>query len=240
MRFLLSSLLAATLLFTACKTREVYPDLKPLRTPDPTAFFVRDSLKYLLPVLDSVLLRDQRYRYGLDKTKKDRANKARLLKNHAKEVDSLDNMNLRLLENIVTKHGWMGAKDIGVKASSAMFMVLQHADIKTQERYRPVLKNALFKKKILPAQYAMFTDRIEIRNKRPQIYGSQIAIQSKGKVVVLPMIQPDSVDARRKSIGIKESMNAYLGMWNVKWDVEQYKKDLPKLVSMYKIAEPEL
>jgi hypothetical protein len=39
---------------------------------------------------------------------------------------------------------------------------------------------------------------------------------------------PDNVDKKRASVGL-EPLAEYASNWGIVWDVEQYKKDLPKL-----------
>jgi hypothetical protein len=45
---------------------------------------------------------------------------------------------------------------------------------------------------------------------------------------VRPLEDPDNVDKRRAEVGL-EPMVDYVSRWEIKWDVEQYKKDLMKL-----------
>lgn len=54
---------------------------------------------------------------------------------NAGKIAENDKKNLQIIESIISKHGWLGQKDIGMKANATMFMVIQHADLKTQEKY---------------------------------------------------------------------------------------------------------
>ena len=49
------------------------------------------------------------------------------------------------------------------------------------------------------------------------------------KYLVLPLNDPDNVDKRRAEVGLS-SLAEYLNHWNIKWDVEEYKKELPQII----------
>lgn len=205
--------------------------------PDPTAAFVADSLKYLLAILDSVLLRDQEYRIPMQgKTKKEQQRLRKEITSNAGKIAESDKKNLEFVEGIIRKHGWLGSKDIGIKANATLFMVIQHADLKTQEKYLPLLKQALEDKKLIGANYAMLVDRIEMKNKRPQIYGTQVVTQ-KGISHIYPLLNPDSVEVWRKSIGMLTPLQFYAKAFNIEWNLEEYKKNLPELKRKYGVKD---
>lgn len=201
-----------------------------LLMPDPTAVFVPDSLRYLLPILDSVHVKDQEYRFLLRQKPKKVPQYIR------KKIAENDIKNLEVVEGIIRKHGWLGSKEIGFKANLTLFMVIQHAGLKTQEKYLPVLKQAVADKKLAAAHYAMLVDRIEMKNKRPQIYGTQI-VTEKGISNIYPLLNPDSVEVWRQSVGMFSSLQSYAKMFNIEWDVEEYKKILPELKKKYGVKD---
>jgi hypothetical protein len=45
---------------------------------------------------------------------------------------------------------------------------------------------------------------------------------------VLPLEDPENVDKRRAEVGLQPIAD-YVIEWQIKWDVEQYKKDLAKI-----------
>src|SRR4051794_6865535 len=114
MKRLLSFLCPLTLFLFACTNEKPKPN--PLLFPDPTALFVTDSLKYLLPILDSVLANDQKYRYGMNLgSTEERDEKMQQFNRHAKEIRATDQKDLEVVKAIIAKHGWLGYKDIGMK-----------------------------------------------------------------------------------------------------------------------------
>ncbi len=127
----------------------------------------------------------------------------------------------------------MGSDVIGNQGNSTLFLVIQHADLKTQEKYLPMMREAVKNGKAYGSSLALLEDRIEIRNGRKQIYGSQIGMDDKNTYYVAPLIDPDNVDKRRAEVGLPP-LSDYVKNWNMIWDVEQYKKDLPILESKQK------
>ncbi len=45
---------------------------------------------------------------------------------------------------------------------------------------------------------------------------------------VSPFEDPDNVDKRRAAVGL-QPLAEYVYQWQIKWDIEQYKKDLPQI-----------
>jgi hypothetical protein len=202
------------------KAPELTPEIDFLRLGVP------DSLKYLLPILDSVLKRDQKYRKG---------NNPDTLLRYSKEIRYIDSINLVIVEPIIKRYGILGFNDIGSIGYFALVKPIQHADLTTQERYLPTFREAIEKRKILPETYAMLEDRVAIRNGRMQIYGTQVMTLTNGKAELLPTIDIDNVDYRRKTIRMAETLEFYLSRFKIKWDIRKYKEKLPELKAKYKI-----
>jgi hypothetical protein len=47
------------------------------------------------------------------------------------------------------------------------------------------------------------------------------------------LLDPENVNKRRASVGLG-TLEEYVKNWDMKWDVEQYKKDLPYLIEIQK------
>jgi hypothetical protein len=109
----------------------------------------------------------------------------------------------------------------------ALFLVIQHADLATQEKYLPMIRLAEKDGKTLSSNLAILEDRVAMRRKQPQIYGSQVFSDTvTKKMYVYPMIDPDHLEDRRKSMGL-QPMSEYMTNFNQAWDLETYKKELP-------------
>jgi hypothetical protein len=78
-------------------------------------------------------------------------------------------------------------------------------------------------------------DRVLLGKGKKQKYGSQISMDTETQsYYVSPLEDPDNVDKRRASVGL-EPMAEYLKSWQIIWNIEQYKKDLPKYIELEKL-----
>lgn len=154
---------------------------------------------------------------------------------NSKEVDELwktiaykDSVNLLNVKAILDQYGWVGEDRIGPQANSTLFLVIQHADLATQQTYLPMMRKAVADKKAEPSALALLDDRVALGEKRRQTYGSQISEDSTGTAYVLPLADPDNVDKRRAEVGLPPLAD-YVKYWGLKWDVAEYKKQLPAI-----------
>lgn len=190
--------------------------------------------KPLMAQLDSVYTEDQKYRVAIHDIEKKYGLGSPEVKKQWKFIESKDSINLIQISKILDKYGWLGADVIGPKGNSTLFLVIQHADLKTQEKYLPLMKEAVKNKKAFGGDLALLEDRVAFRNGKKQIYGSQIGTDTTTqKYYVLPLEDPDNVDKRRAEVGLS-SLADYVNHWQIVWNVEQYKKDLPKFEEMQK------
>ena len=154
----------------------------------------------------------------------------------SKKVDSLgkvmahqDSLNLMEVTEILDKYGWVGVDKVGGIANMTLFLVIQHADLKTQQKYLPMLREAVKSGNAKGSALALLEDRVNIRQGKRQIYGRQIGVYEKtGKNCVSPLEDPDNVDKRRAEVGL-EPLAVYVKQWNIIWSVAEYKKQLPEL-----------
>ena len=145
------------------------------------------------------------------------------------DIHIQDSINQIAVTKILDQHGWLGVKDIGEDANTTLFLVIQHADLAVQEKYLPMMRDAAKKGNAKPSALALLEDRVALRQGRKQIYGSQVGWDMiHNDYYVQPLEDPDNVDTRRSSVGLPP-MSVYLAHWSMKWDVDQYKKDLPAI-----------
>jgi hypothetical protein len=154
---------------------------------------------------------------------------------NSKEVDKLwktiaykDSVNLLNVKAILDQYGWVGEDKVGPQANTTLFLVIQHADLATQQTYLPMMRKAVADKKAEPSALALLEDRVALGEKRRQTYGSQIGEDSTGTAYVLPLADPDNVDKRRAEVGLTP-LAEYVKHWGIKWDVDDYKKQLPAI-----------
>ncbi|RXG13328.1 hypothetical protein DSM03_10498 [Leeuwenhoekiella aestuarii] len=181
--------------------------------------------KPLVALLDSIHESDQKVRKKLGSLGDKYGWQSKEVKTHWKTVDRVDSLNLIKVKQILDERGWLGSDILGDQGNMTLFLVIQHSNLEVQENYLPLLKKAVSEGNTPPHFLALLQDRIEIRNDRPQTYGSQVGRTETGESFVAPMIDPDHVDERRASIGL-DSMESYLSNFDMKWDLEAYKLSL--------------
>lgn len=154
----------------------------------------------------------------------------------SKQVESLgkimtlkDSINLVKVTEILDKYGWVGSDKVGGQANQTLFLVIQHSDLKTQQKYLPMMREAVKNKKASSSSLALLEDRVALDEGKRQIYGSQIGYDNEtNKSYVLPLEDPDNVDKRRAAVGLGP-LSDYVKHWDIVWNVEEYKKQLPEI-----------
>ncbi len=171
---------------------------------------------------------DQKYRGYIDSVEKAYGWKSDEMKALWKTINEKDSINLIAVTKIIDERGWLGPRIIGDEGNSTLFLVIQHADIETQKKYLPVMRKAVEKGDARGSSLALLEDRVALREGEMQIYGSQIGRNKDGVFYVCPLEDPDHVDERRAKVGLPP-LATYVAHWDMKWDVEEYKKMLPKI-----------
>lgn len=134
-------------------------------------------------------------------------------------INENDSINLIIVKNIIDTYGWLSSDEVSNYGNLALFLVIQHADLKTQENYLPILKDAVERDLVDAGNLAYLEDRIAIGNGKKQIYGTQLELDSvTGKYKILPIEDSINLDKRRKEVGLP-SLKKYLS------DIEEYRKE---------------
>ncbi len=169
--------------------------------------------KPLVHQLDSIYVADQKYRMMFDSVEKTYGDESKEMQDLGRIMHEKDSINLIKVKTILDKYGWLGADSIGEQGNTILFLVIQHADLKTQEKYLPMMKEAAKNKKLPTSSLALLIDRIEMRNGRPQIYGSQVSLKD-GKYAPYLIIDEVNVNKRRAEVGL-EPLEVYLKRFNI-------------------------
>jgi hypothetical protein len=112
----------------------------------------------------------------------------------------IDAANQTRVEEIIKQYGWPGQTEFGAKAAQAAFLVLQHAALEIQKRHFLTLQQAMESGELRKADFALFDDRIRIREGRPQLYGSQVA---NNRMSFQPIEDEVNVDKRRAAMDLQ-------------------------------------
>ncbi|UUC44895.1 DUF6624 domain-containing protein [Flavobacterium cerinum] len=187
------------------------------------------SMKELSEELQIIGENDQKDRAQIEYIQSKYGSESAEMKALWKSMRQSDSVNIIKVSAIIDRYGWLGADEIGDAANSTLFLVVQHADLPIQEKYLPIMRKAVKNKKAKGSSLALLEDRVALRQGKRQIYGSQIGWNMKtNNHYVLPLEDPDNVDKRRAQVGLPP-LAEYVTYWEMKWDPEQYKKDLPEI-----------
>ena len=193
--------------------------------------FTIDSSKFIKPammVLDSIYQDDQAPRYQLQNAVQRKEKQATI--DSLRHIISLkDKQNISKVISIIHQYGWLGPQKVGMNASQALFLVIQHADITSQKQYLPMIQAAEKKGEILSSNLAILEDRINMREGKAQYYGSQsFKDKESGQTYIYPIADPDGLERRRKAMGLIP-MQEYAKSLHIEWNLEFYKQKLPEI-----------
>ncbi len=133
---------------------------------------------------------------------------------HMAVQDSLD---LVRVTAIIDSVGWLGPDEVGTKASQALFLVIQHADLHKdiQASFLPIMREAVAAGKARPDELAMLEDRVRVNADKEQLYGSQIGWKD-GKPFMRPIEDEEHVNERRAAVGL-EPLEKYAERFGLNW-----------------------
>jgi hypothetical protein len=117
------------------------------------------------------------------------------------ELARADAQNIAELEVILAKHGWPAKSVIGLKASGAIWAILQHSKIETLKKHLDLMTRAAERGDIDGGLMATSVDRVRVSEGKPQIYGTQFH-EVDGVWVPEAIEDEANVDARRKEVGL--------------------------------------
>lgn len=185
--------------------------------------------KKLVKTLDQIYFDDQSTRSQIRTKEEKYGRDSKEMKAFWQSILKKDSINLIKVSKILDTQGWPSKQKIGKRGTSTLFLVIQHANLETQQKYLSMITKAMERNDLPKRQYAMFYDRLLLRLGKRQIYGTQLAMSKESKKpYVLPLDDAKNVDARRAKMGLN-SMQENLNRWNLTWDIDAYLKALPKI-----------
>jgi len=154
--------------------------------------------------------------------------------NHLQLIQKSGPLNIKIIQKILDSRGWPDEELIGIQGSQTISLVLEQADVETIEKYLPLLRESVKKRKQSARILEGLEDEYSLKKTGRQIYGSICGFDpSTRQYFILPLEDPDNVDKRRAELGLVP-LSKFAKISGIKWDVEQYKKDLPRLIEIYK------
>ena len=97
----------------------------------------------LAALLDSIHEEDQGLRRQIDEVEAKYGRNSKEMQAHWRKMQEKDSMNLIVVERILNERGWLGEDVLGRNGTSTLFLVIQHADLATQEKYLPMMRDAV-------------------------------------------------------------------------------------------------
>ncbi|AEI47364.1 DUF6624 domain-containing protein [Runella slithyformis] len=182
----------------------------------------------LISVLDTIFEEDQKYRLQIKSIKEKYGADSDEINEIFRIIALKDSINLLKVQNILDKYGWLGPDVIKEKGSTTLFLVIQHADLSTQIKYLPILKEAVRLGKAENSALALLEDRVALQQGKCQIYGTQIDYDTQTRTYYIPSLcDPISVNKRREEVGLNP-IEEYVKNWNINWDSKNYSKSSKK------------
>ncbi|WP_224483861.1 DUF6624 domain-containing protein [Robertkochia aurantiaca] len=185
--------------------------------------YEKDLDKPLVAKLDTILASDQGSRRKLREMEKEYGRESEEYLKQYRTTWVTDSLNVIEVTKILDERGWLGPDVIGKNGSNALFLVIQHADLETQKKYLPMLREAVELGNAQGGMLALLQDRVAMKSGEKQVYGSQIARDESGEFYVSPLLEPEKVNERRAAVGLGP-IEEYVSRWNINWDVEKHKE----------------
>jgi hypothetical protein len=172
-------------------------------------------------LLDSIFIEDQKYRLKLGEINNNAIlsldAKNKLISEINKKSLKADKNNLKKVIAILDKYGWMGPEEIGEQGNLTLFLVIQHSDLPTQQKYLPLMREAVKINKAFASDLALLEDRIALGQGKKQIYGSQMTMDFQtGQYMLSPIEDEVNVNKRRAAVGL-EPIEEYVKQWGIKY-----------------------
>ena len=153
--------------------------------------------------LAAILESDQALRRQLRPTQQKFGAKSPQMDSLFQQMKRADDRNLPRVTAIIDQYGWPGKSLVGDDGSLAAFLVIQHSNLATMQRYLPAMRQAAASGEMLKQNLALVEDRVLTFQDKPQLYGSQYRYNATtGRPEFLPIADEAHVDERRASMGL--------------------------------------
>jgi hypothetical protein len=177
----------------------------------------KGSDKALYHLLDSMKTEDQKWRNKLVQYwNGELGTDSAVFNSVTHNITLTDSLNYFLLIDIFAKHGYPNYDLVGERGSSNFWLLVQH-----QDRHPSFQDSVLTKMKIevdsgkaSGENYAYLVDRVKVNTGQPQVYGTQMQLNSKStSYEPKNVIEPEKLNERRKSVGLT-SIEDYIQFMN--------------------------
>jgi hypothetical protein len=123
---------------------------------------------------------------------------------YSDEMKALHRRNSKILNEIIDTIGYPTADKVGIEASDAAWLVIQHAieHPDFMKKCLKLLEVAINQNKASSINLAYLTDRIAVLEGKPQLYGTQFDWDDNGELNPNYFDNLTEVNQRRQSVGL--------------------------------------
>ncbi len=117
------------------------------------------------------------------------------------QTQTIDKENQILVASILKKGLPEG---LSAQSYKAIWLIVDHAGLKFQKKHLPAMEEAVRKELISAGDYAVLTDRIRMREGKPQRYGTQsytVTIDGRQVIYIWPVEDAEMLNDLRSEIG---------------------------------------
>lgn len=168
-------------------------------------------------------IKDQAFYYHLDVADKTVGRESPIIPALWELKKKINEQNLERIIEIIDNQGWPKKSVVKGSAASTVFLIIQHSDIEIQKKYLPLMEEAANNGEANWSSLALLIDRVNLREGKEQIYGSQIYRNEEGSFYVKDLQEPEYVNQRRKEVGLGP-IEEYVERWGIEWTIEQKDK----------------
>jgi len=141
----------------------------------------------------------------------------------------IDSMNTLRICAVIDSCGYPGKSVVGPGEASTAFLVIQHAKQEVQEKYLDIITTAADEGEVRWSSVALLVDRVNMKQGKPQIYGSQLRTdQESGDMYFAEIAEPFKIDSIRATVGLGP-LQSYADHWEFKWDPDKHLKKIAEL-----------
>lgn len=173
--------------------------------------------KPLIHLLDSLVTEDQKWRNYLTKYENKELGKDTISYNYInRQCVMTDSLNYFFLKVIFMKFGSPNYDLVGKDGSHNFWLLIQHQDLHPQFQDSVLIKMKIEvdKNKANGIDYAYLLDRVKVNTGQLQVYGTQMKLNiDSTSYEPKPVIAPDKINERRKSVGLN-SIEEYIEIMN--------------------------
>ncbi|MDR0660311.1 MAG: hypothetical protein LBG19_05815 [Prevotellaceae bacterium] len=115
------------------------------------------------------------------------------------QMKVIDKENQAFVESVLDSAGWVAG--LSNEANSAIFLVIDHANLDFQKKYIDLVKAQSEAKVISASQYVTLLDRVLMKSGKPQQYGTQ-TVSVNNETFLWTVSDPDNLNRRRAEVGL--------------------------------------